>query len=174
MSGITANSSSNTEQDQAKRTWFRKLFEAQNAAYSPQKAGQPSIGWYFWSCKSPKPTPPNRSPHSTNKKQPQGKPNTTSTRGPTAAASPTATSPPTSATPPPTPSPSWTTAASTTPSPTRPRHPSAGWVRAPRARAGARPRRARGVAPRPRLLDPPLHRPRRRLRARRSRARRLV
>ncbi|KAK1078923.1 hypothetical protein LTR33_006829 [Friedmanniomyces endolithicus] len=47
--GITANSSSNTEQDQAKRTWFRKLFEAQNAAYSPQKAGQPSIGWYFWS-----------------------------------------------------------------------------------------------------------------------------
>ncbi|KAK0315688.1 hypothetical protein LTR29_015683 [Friedmanniomyces endolithicus] len=47
--GITANSSSNTEQDQTKRTWFRKLFEAQNAAYSPQKAGQPSIGWYFWS-----------------------------------------------------------------------------------------------------------------------------
>ncbi|KAK5699374.1 hypothetical protein LTR17_023304 [Elasticomyces elasticus] len=47
--GITANSSSNTEQDQAKRTWFRKLFEAQNAAYSPQLPGQPSIGWYFWS-----------------------------------------------------------------------------------------------------------------------------
>ena len=47
--GITANSSSNTEQDQAKRTWFRKVFEAQNAAYSPQKPGQPSIGWYFWS-----------------------------------------------------------------------------------------------------------------------------
>ncbi|KAK3066152.1 hypothetical protein LTR53_017621 [Teratosphaeriaceae sp. CCFEE 6253] len=47
--GITANSSSNTEQDVGKRTWFRKVFEAQNAAYAPQKPGQPSIGWYFWS-----------------------------------------------------------------------------------------------------------------------------
>jgi len=66
MAGITANSSSNTEQDQTKRTWFRKLFEAQNAAYSPQKAGQPSIGWYFWSCKSQK-TPQSTSAHITNR-----------------------------------------------------------------------------------------------------------
>lgn len=50
--GITANSSSNTEQDQAKRTWFRRLFEAQNAAFTPNAEGQASIGWYFWSWKT--------------------------------------------------------------------------------------------------------------------------
>jgi glucan 1,3-beta-glucosidase len=50
--GITANSSSNTEQDQDKRTWFRTLFEAQNAAYTPHGANQASIGWYFWAWKT--------------------------------------------------------------------------------------------------------------------------
>ena len=46
--GITANSSGNTEQDQEKRTWFRTLFEAQNAAFTPNGPGQSSIGWYMW------------------------------------------------------------------------------------------------------------------------------
>jgi len=43
--GITADSTSNTEQDGQKRTWFRQLFEAQNAAYTPDGPGQASIGW---------------------------------------------------------------------------------------------------------------------------------
>jgi glucan 1,3-beta-glucosidase len=50
--GLTANSTSNTEQDQSKRTWFRTLFEAQNAAYAPNGEGQSSIGWYFWAWKT--------------------------------------------------------------------------------------------------------------------------
>ncbi|KAK8207665.1 hypothetical protein M8818_004319, partial [Zalaria obscura] len=50
--GITANSTSNTEQDQAKRTWFRKLFEMQNAAFTPNGEGQASIGWYMWAWKT--------------------------------------------------------------------------------------------------------------------------
>ncbi|KAK5107359.1 hypothetical protein LTR62_001339 [Meristemomyces frigidus] len=50
--GYTANSTSNTEQDQDKRTWFRQAFEAQNAAYAPNAPGQPSIGWYFWAWKT--------------------------------------------------------------------------------------------------------------------------
>merc|ERR1712070_89247 len=37
--------------DQDKRTWFRELFEAQNAAFTPYDAGQSSIGWYFWAWK---------------------------------------------------------------------------------------------------------------------------
>lgn len=50
--GHTANSTSNTEQDQPKRTWFRQLFEAQNAAFTPNGEGQASIGWYFWAWKT--------------------------------------------------------------------------------------------------------------------------
>ncbi|KAK6396655.1 hypothetical protein LTR65_008553 [Meristemomyces frigidus] len=46
--GVTANSTTDAGQDQAKRTWFRQLFEAQNAAFTPNGAGQSSIGWYFW------------------------------------------------------------------------------------------------------------------------------
>lgn len=46
--GVTSNSTTDSATDQAKRTWFRTLFEAQNAAYSPTAAGQPSIGWYYW------------------------------------------------------------------------------------------------------------------------------
>lgn len=50
--GITANDTSNTEQNQAKRTWFRTLFEAQAAAFSPYAPGQASIGWIFWAWKT--------------------------------------------------------------------------------------------------------------------------
>ena len=50
--GHTANSTTQSAQDQPKRTWFRELFEAQNAAYSPNAAEQSSIGWYFWSWKT--------------------------------------------------------------------------------------------------------------------------
>lgn len=50
--GITANSTSVTAEDQAKRTWFRRLFEAQNAAFTPNAPGQASIGWYFWAWKT--------------------------------------------------------------------------------------------------------------------------
>ena len=46
--GITANSTSDTATDVDKRTWFRQLFEAQNAAFTPNAANQSSIGWYFW------------------------------------------------------------------------------------------------------------------------------
>lgn len=35
-----------------KRTWFRKLFEAQNAAYTPNGPNESSIGWYFWAWKT--------------------------------------------------------------------------------------------------------------------------
>ncbi|KAK3677807.1 hypothetical protein LTR78_002657 [Recurvomyces mirabilis] len=50
--GYTANSTSQTEEDQDKRTWFRMAFEAQNAAYAPNAPGQASIGWYFWAWKT--------------------------------------------------------------------------------------------------------------------------
>lgn len=50
--GITANSTTDAGQDRDKRTWFRKLFEAQNAAFTPYGAGQSSIGWYFWAWKT--------------------------------------------------------------------------------------------------------------------------
>nr|POE90033.1 putative glucan 1,3-beta-glucosidase a [Quercus suber] len=38
--------------DQARRTWFRLLFEAQHAAYSPSAPGQSSLGWIFWAWKT--------------------------------------------------------------------------------------------------------------------------
>jgi hypothetical protein len=38
--------------DQARRTWFRLLFESQLAAYSPSAEGQANLGWYYWTCKS--------------------------------------------------------------------------------------------------------------------------
>ncbi|KYG42120.1 glycoside hydrolase family 5 protein [Acidomyces richmondensis BFW] len=50
--GYTANSSTNTAEDVHKRTWFRKLFEAQNAAYTPNGPNESSIGWYFWAWKT--------------------------------------------------------------------------------------------------------------------------
>ncbi|KAK5127477.1 hypothetical protein LTR85_006816 [Meristemomyces frigidus] len=50
--GITANSTTDAGQDQGKRTWFRRLFEAQNAAFTPYGEGQSSIGWYFWAWKT--------------------------------------------------------------------------------------------------------------------------
>ncbi|KAK5133537.1 hypothetical protein LTR08_007674 [Meristemomyces frigidus] len=50
--GITANSTSDAGQDRGKRTWFRQLFEAQNAAFTPYGPGQSSIGWYFWAWKT--------------------------------------------------------------------------------------------------------------------------
>jgi len=50
--GITANSSTQSADDRNKRTWFRTVFEAQNAAYAPNAAGQSAIGWYFWSWKT--------------------------------------------------------------------------------------------------------------------------
>lgn len=50
--GITANSTSDSATDPKKRTWFRTVFEAQNAAYAPNAAGQSPIGWYFWSWKT--------------------------------------------------------------------------------------------------------------------------
>lgn len=50
--GITANSTTDASLDQTKRNWFRKLFEAQNAAFTPNTAGQSSIGWYFWAWKT--------------------------------------------------------------------------------------------------------------------------
>jgi len=50
--GITANSTVDASKDTAKRTWFRQLFEAQAAAYTPNAAGQPSIGWFFWTWKT--------------------------------------------------------------------------------------------------------------------------
>lgn len=46
--GITANMSADTASDVAKRTWFRTLFEAQNAAFTPYGPGQSAIGWYMW------------------------------------------------------------------------------------------------------------------------------
>ncbi|WVR04483.1 hypothetical protein IAU60_001486 [Kwoniella sp. DSM 27419] len=53
--GSAPNSSSSTQRygdSQAKRTWFRLLFESQLAAYSPNGPGQPSIGWYYWTWKT--------------------------------------------------------------------------------------------------------------------------
>lgn len=60
------NSTTDASMDQAKRTWFRTLFEAQAAAYSPSGPGQSAIGyvptsdakwetlltersWFYWS-----------------------------------------------------------------------------------------------------------------------------
>ena len=36
---------------QEKRTWLRKFFEAQVAAYAPNGQGQPGQGFYYWSCR---------------------------------------------------------------------------------------------------------------------------
>lgn len=38
--------------DQARRTWFRLLFESQLAAYSPSAEGQANLGWYYWTWKT--------------------------------------------------------------------------------------------------------------------------
>ncbi|KAK4684779.1 glucan 1,3-beta-glucosidase, partial [Tremellales sp. Uapishka_1] len=48
----STSSDQNTQDTQAKRTWFRLLFEAQLAAYEPNAPGQPSIGWYYWNWKT--------------------------------------------------------------------------------------------------------------------------
>jgi glucan 1,3-beta-glucosidase len=50
--GVTANSTVDAGDDQDKRSWFRELFEAQNAAFTPYGENQPSIGWYFWAWKT--------------------------------------------------------------------------------------------------------------------------
>lgn len=53
--GSAPNSSSSSKgegDDQSRRTWFRLLFEAQNAAYSPNGPGQASSGWIFWAWKT--------------------------------------------------------------------------------------------------------------------------
>jgi glucan 1,3-beta-glucosidase len=41
---------STSPSSQEKRTWLRKMFEAQVAAYGPNGAGQPGVGWYYWTC----------------------------------------------------------------------------------------------------------------------------
>jgi glucan 1,3-beta-glucosidase len=38
--------------DQARRTWFRLLFEAQAVAYTPNRPGQIGLGWYYWTWKT--------------------------------------------------------------------------------------------------------------------------
>ncbi|KAH9845407.1 glycoside hydrolase family 5 protein [Teratosphaeria destructans] len=50
--GITGNSTTNVDTDVDKRTWYRALFEAQNAAYTPNGEDQASIGWFFWAWKT--------------------------------------------------------------------------------------------------------------------------
>lgn len=40
------------EDNQARRTWFRLLFEAQQVAYTPNGPGQSSIGWTYWTWKT--------------------------------------------------------------------------------------------------------------------------
>ncbi|WVQ97868.1 hypothetical protein IAU59_004984 [Kwoniella sp. CBS 9459] len=48
----STSSSQNRDNSQAKRTWFRLLFESQLAAYTPNGPNQPSIGWYYWTWKT--------------------------------------------------------------------------------------------------------------------------
>jgi glucan 1,3-beta-glucosidase len=49
--GAPPNASIGSREDsQDKRTWFRLLFESQQAAYEPNAPGQASIGWYYWTC----------------------------------------------------------------------------------------------------------------------------
>lgn len=50
--GITGNSTTVSANDPAKRTWFRTVFEAQNAAFTPNDTEQASIGWYYWAWKT--------------------------------------------------------------------------------------------------------------------------
>ncbi|KAK4888461.1 hypothetical protein LTR27_012626 [Elasticomyces elasticus] len=46
------SSSQDQGDDQTRRTWFRLLAEAQMVAYTPDGAGQASVGWYFWAWKT--------------------------------------------------------------------------------------------------------------------------
>ncbi|KAM0722344.1 hypothetical protein Q7P37_001785 [Cladosporium fusiforme] len=41
-----------SDPSRAQRTWYRLLFESQAVAYAPSAAGQPSLGWYFWTWKT--------------------------------------------------------------------------------------------------------------------------
>lgn len=41
---------SNNPSSQEKRTWLRKFFEAQMAAYVPNGNNQPGRGFYYWTC----------------------------------------------------------------------------------------------------------------------------
>ncbi|TKA32731.1 hypothetical protein B0A50_00956 [Salinomyces thailandicus] len=40
--------SEGSDEDQARRTWYRLFFESQIVGYSPNDAGQSSIGWMYW------------------------------------------------------------------------------------------------------------------------------
>ncbi|TKA70687.1 hypothetical protein B0A55_07004 [Friedmanniomyces simplex] len=46
------SSSQDGSDDQARRTWFRLLAEAQMVAYAPNGPDQSSIGWFFWAWKT--------------------------------------------------------------------------------------------------------------------------
>ncbi|WVF70014.1 hypothetical protein IAT40_004800 [Kwoniella sp. CBS 6097] len=48
----STSSSQNRDTSQAKRTWFRLMFESQLAAYTPNGPNQPSAGWYYWTWKT--------------------------------------------------------------------------------------------------------------------------
>ncbi|KAK5136052.1 hypothetical protein LTR08_004306 [Meristemomyces frigidus] len=48
----SSSSSSPAHTNQAQRTWFRLLFEAQLAAYTPSGPGQASLGWFYWTWKT--------------------------------------------------------------------------------------------------------------------------
>ncbi|KAK3075754.1 hypothetical protein LTR53_000692 [Teratosphaeriaceae sp. CCFEE 6253] len=50
--GPTPYSSQGQNRDQALRTWYRLLAEAQMVAYTPDGPGQSAIGWYFWAWKT--------------------------------------------------------------------------------------------------------------------------
>ena len=78
-----------------KRTWLRKMFEAQLASYTPNGPNQPSAGWYYWTCELC-----NQIRHKSEADQ-QGKRNTISTLGHTAEGYGTAISQKTSQTLPP-------------------------------------------------------------------------
>ena len=51
-SSSSSSEDDSLEDDQARRTWYRMLFEAQNAAYTPNGPGHASIGWYYWTWKT--------------------------------------------------------------------------------------------------------------------------
>ncbi|EMC93316.1 glycoside hydrolase family 5 protein [Baudoinia panamericana UAMH 10762] len=51
-SPVASSSDQNGNDNQARRTWFRLLAEAQMRAYSPTAEGQSSIGWIFWAWKT--------------------------------------------------------------------------------------------------------------------------
>jgi len=52
QTGGNSNPHTSNTDSQARRTWFRLLFEAQIAAYSPNGPGQSSIGWMYWAWKT--------------------------------------------------------------------------------------------------------------------------